>query len=62
MSTPQVLRLDQVRQATGLSKASLYRKMHAGSFPKPIKIGDRAVGWLAAEVTEWITARPRADI
>lgn len=62
MDTPQVLRLPQVQETTGLSKAAIYRRIHEGDFPKPIKLGERAVGWLAGEVTEWIAARPRADI
>ncbi|HVN85849.1 MAG TPA: AlpA family phage regulatory protein [Candidatus Binatia bacterium] len=25
-----------------------------GSFPKPISLGGRAVGWLEAEIQEWL--------
>lgn len=59
--SPGVLRLPQVSDYTGLSKASVYRQVKEGTFPRPIRLGSRAVGWLTTEVTEWIAARPRVD-
>lgn len=31
--------------------------MAAGSFPKPIPLGEHAVGWVASEVDAWIQQR-----
>ena len=31
--------------------------MAAGTFPKAIPLGQRAVGWLEDEIKEWITNR-----
>jgi len=31
--------------------------MQDGTFPKPIKLGARAVGWLESEIEEWLQAR-----
>ena len=28
--------------------------MAAGKFPRPIPLGERAVGWLEAEIDSWI--------
>ncbi|MBV2133377.1 AlpA family phage regulatory protein [Pseudomonas sp. MAP12] len=28
-----------------------------GSFPKPVSLGDRCVGWVDSEVHDWILAR-----
>ena len=36
--------------------------MHAGAFPKPVKLGERAVGWKADEIADWIETRERAGI
>lgn len=42
---------------TGYSRSSIYLKMQDGTFPKPIKLGARAVGWLESEIEEWLQAR-----
>ena len=51
------LRLPAVMRITGLGKTSVYRKSADGSFPAPVKLGDRAVGWIKAEVLAWANAR-----
>ena len=56
---PRILRRREVEQATQLSKASIYRQMHAGDLPQPVKLGERAVGWKADEIAEWL-CQPRA--
>ena len=50
-------RLPQVKARTGLGRSELYRRIAAGNFPAPIKIGERASAWNAAEVDGWITER-----
>ena len=44
------LRLPAVQNRTGKSRSSIYAGGNDGTFPKPIKIGPRAVGWLEAEI------------
>lgn len=53
----KVLRLPQVCEMTGLGKTMIYRLEAADEFPKRIKIGLRAVGWLEVEVKSWIVNR-----
>jgi prophage regulatory protein len=53
-------RLQAVRAATGLSKSTIYLKMSRGEFPLPKKLGPRSVGWIAAEVDEWLEHLPRS--
>ena len=62
LSEPRILRRREVELVTQLSKASIYRQMHAGAFPKPVKLGERAVGWKADEISRWIETRERAGI
>ena len=52
-----ILRLPQVINTTGLPRSSLYAKIAEGEFPAPIKLGQRSVGWSAAEVEAWIDTR-----
>nr|WP_082394059.1 AlpA family phage regulatory protein [Stenotrophomonas acidaminiphila] len=54
---PEVERLPSVVARTGRSRASLYRDVNEGSFPRPVKIGKRAIGWDRAAVDQWIADR-----
>ncbi|MFC4260031.1 helix-turn-helix transcriptional regulator [Marinobacter lacisalsi] len=38
----------------GLVERLLYKYVDAGTFPKPIPLGGRSVGWIDSEVDEWI--------
>ncbi len=53
----RVLRLPQVIEFTGIGKSSVYKGVSNGSFPKPIQLTERSVGWLESEVLEWLEAR-----
>ena len=56
----QVLRIKQVEGLTGLSRYTIYRYMAEGTFPKQIKLGQRAVGWLIDDVNDWLSSRVKA--
>ena len=47
------LRLPEVRDITGLKKSSIYARIAEGSFPAPVPLGGRAVGWIEEEVIQW---------
>jgi len=47
------LRLPEVIQRTGLSRATLYRKIQKGTFPRQVEISLRCSGWRESEITEW---------
>lgn len=53
----RIIRLKEVMDSTGLARSTVYKYIGEGSFPKPIGLGDRCVGWLESEVQEWILAR-----
>ena len=55
-----IVRLGGVLAATGLSKSTVYAQIAAGVFPKPIRLGPRAVGWRRADIEDWIASRPTA--
>jgi prophage regulatory protein len=44
-------------ERVGLKQSSIYNKMKAGDFPKPVKISERAVGWVESEINDWIASR-----
>ena len=49
-----ILRRKQVEARTGLARSTIYLRIQDGTFPRPINLGARAVGWLESEVTDWI--------
>jgi prophage regulatory protein len=51
------LRLPEVRARVPYSRATIYRLITAGQFPRPYSMGARAVAWLESDVTAWIEAR-----
>ena len=57
----QLLRLSDVTQITGLSRATVYRLIEKDRFPRPRRIGDRAVAWVNSEVKEWADGLPIAN-
>ena len=55
-----LLRVNQVLARCGLSRSSLYRQMGEGAFPRPLRVGVRAVRWPESEIEAWLATRPRA--
>lgn len=52
--TDRFLRLNTVLDRTGLSRATLYRKIRAGTFPPQYKLAERCCGWRESEVALWL--------
>jgi prophage regulatory protein len=52
-----ILRLPAVKARTGLSRSSVYLRVAAGTFPTPISLGGRAVGWIETEIEDWLAKR-----
>lgn len=53
----RIIRLKEVIYSTGLARSTIYKYIGEGTFPKPVSLGGRCVGWVDAEVQEWILAR-----
>ena len=61
-----ILRRKQVEARTGLSRSSIYARLRHNpkrpgdydpTFPKPISVGAKAVGWIESEIDSWLTAQ-----
>lgn len=61
-----IIRRKQVEARTGLSRSSIYARLKQNlkrpgdydpTFPKPISIGAKSVGWIEAEIDAWLTAQ-----
>jgi prophage regulatory protein len=52
-----ILRLPVVKARTGLSRSTIYLQVSDGSFPRPVSLGARAVGWVESDIEEWISRK-----
>lgn len=50
----KLVRLEAVKSITGRSRSSIYADPE---FPRPVKIGPRAVAWVEDEIHEWVRRR-----
>jgi prophage regulatory protein len=63
-----ILRLPKVKSLTGLSRSTIYLRICQGTFPQPVSLGDRAVGWREEEIDQWLLAlekkvlQPRSQV
>ncbi|MFG0822807.1 helix-turn-helix transcriptional regulator [Pseudomonas sp. GLN_3] len=53
----RIIRLKEVIDSTGLARSTIYKYIGENTFPKPVSLGDRCVGWVESEVHDWILAR-----
>jgi prophage regulatory protein len=53
----RLIRIDEVKRLTGISTATLYRKISANEFPRPVRLGVVARAWPLSEVQSWIADR-----
>lgn len=56
----RVIRKPEARQITGMSDSTIRRLEIEGRFPKRLRLGGAACGWLLSEVNEWLQQRAAA--
>ena len=57
----EFLRRNAVEAMTGLSRSGIYDLMEKNNFPRPVRVGKKAVRWKSEEVRRWMDSRPVAD-
>jgi len=57
-SIQRIMRLPAVLNETGLTRSTVYRLMAEHTFPAPVKLAKRAVGWRHEDVRRWTNERP----
>lgn len=50
----RIIRLKDVMSCTGLARSTVYKYIDDGTFPKPVHLGERAVGWVESEIHDWM--------
>lgn len=50
----RIVRLAEVKKLTGVSRSFIYKGIKEGTFPAPISLGARAIGWECHQIEIWI--------
>ena len=56
-----LIRREEVERMCCISRSELYRQVADGRFPRPVRVGLRAVRWRRSEVEAWIDDLPRTS-
>ena len=59
---PQLVSLRTTMKLVSASRSSIYRWIHANSFPVPVRIGERAIAFKLSELEKWVESRPRVQL
>ena len=59
MKNTKILTTDEVCLLVRYSRRHLDRLIRKGSFPAPLQLGPKKIGWIEAEVMDWLASRPR---
>ncbi|WP_084251046.1 helix-turn-helix transcriptional regulator [Sphingomonas pruni] len=54
----RVIRRKELLSIIGISRSTLYDWMASGTFPRPIRLGRRAVGWRSKDISDWLEKLP----
>lgn len=54
-----ILRRSVVERVTGMSRSTIYQAIKDGTFPPPVRITRKAVGWRESDVRSWLDSRER---
>ena len=60
-SQVSILRRRAVQARTGLSRSTIYRRAAEGTFPQPVHLGGKTVGWIESEIQSWLEAQIAAS-
>ncbi len=60
----RIIRRRELESRVGLSRSTIYAKLNGTrpgeldpTFPKPIKLGPKAVGWIESEIEAWLASQ-----
>lgn len=56
-SDTQLVRINEVKAMTGISRSYIYDLMKIGKFPPKVKIASKCVAWVKSEIIAWIDVR-----
>lgn len=61
LSMNRLIRMTELPDIVGYKPWSIYRLIREGQFPRPVKLGQRAVAWRQSDISDWINSREIAE-
>ena len=62
MNSKLLMTSAEVQAACTISRTTVYRLVKSGRFPRPVKVGERAIRWRTADVQGWLDTREPAGV
>lgn len=56
-TAPRLISGREVQARTSLSRATIWRRVRAGLFPRPVSLGTNRIAWVEDSVSAWIAGR-----
>ena len=50
----RIINQEEMSERMGRSKATLWKWVKDGKFPKPLYMGKRTLGWTESQIYEWL--------
>ncbi|QIL20203.1 AlpA family phage regulatory protein [Thermomonas sp. HDW16] len=54
MTSPTILRMNDLTAQLGLARSTIYKMVRSGDFPPPVKLTGRASGWHSHEIEAFV--------
>ena len=59
--TDKIHRITSTIVITGLCRSTIYDSVRKGTFPEPVRLGQRAIGWRESDLMVWVKTRPTSQ-
>ena len=56
----RVVRMGELLRRLQISRATVYRWVDGGKFPRPVRLGERTIGWRESALSAWLSEREAA--
>ena len=50
----RIIKLREVCHYVGIGRSTLYRRVSEGTFPAPVRLGPRSIGWKTRDILAWL--------
>jgi prophage regulatory protein len=60
MDSERIVRMDELLRRLQISRATVYRWLDEGRFPRPVRLGERTIGWRESSLSGWLAEREAA--
>ena len=60
LDSERIVRMEELLRRLQISRATVYRWLDEGRFPRPVRLGERTIGWKESSLAGWLADREAA--